>query len=98
MRQCTEDVFHRLYPTEPEMHLSAMQNEFHSDIPLNYQVGDVLADAGLIFAVEEENASKCFSRYILLFHMSVSVSGKGKISRENNVVCFVCCHLLLLMS
>ncbi|CAH3020471.1 unnamed protein product [Porites evermanni] len=53
-RKCTEDVFKRLYPDEPKLRISSLQNEFHFDIPLSYKVDDVLVDAGLVFAVEEE--------------------------------------------
>ena len=53
-RKCTEDVFKRLYPDEPKLRISSLQNEFHFDIPLSYMVDDVLVDAGLVFAVEEE--------------------------------------------
>lgn len=53
-RKCTEDVFHRLYPDEPKIKISSIQNEFHFDIPLNYKVDEVLVDAGLVFIIEKE--------------------------------------------
>ena len=53
-RKCTEDVFHRLYPREPRLKISGIQNEFHFDIPLSYKVDEVLVDTGLVFAMEKE--------------------------------------------
>lgn len=48
-RRHTEDVFHKLYPNEPKLKISGLQNEFHFDMPLIYKV-----DAGLVFILEEE--------------------------------------------
>ncbi|XP_068674781.1 uncharacterized protein [Montipora foliosa] len=51
-----EDIFHRLYPDEPKLEISSIQNEFHFDIPLNYKVEEVMVDSGLVF-VEERKSS-----------------------------------------
>lgn len=53
-RRNTEDVFHKLYPNEPQLKISGLQNEFHFDIPLSYKVDETLVDAGLVFILEEE--------------------------------------------
>lgn len=53
-RRHTEDVFHKLYPNEPQLKISGLQNEFHFDIPLSYKVDETLVDAGLVFILEEE--------------------------------------------
>lgn len=53
-RRNTEDVFHKLYPNEPQLKISGLQNEFHFDIPLSYKVDETLIDAGLVFILEEE--------------------------------------------
>ena len=50
----TEDVFHKLYPNEPKLKISGLQNEFHFDMPLIYKVDETLVDAGLVFILEEE--------------------------------------------
>ena len=53
-RECAEVVFDRLYPHEPKLRISGLQNEFHFDIPLSYKVDEVLVDAGLVFVIEKE--------------------------------------------
>lgn len=55
-RKITEDVFHELYPDEPKIKISGIQNEFHFDIPLNYKVEEVMVDCGLVFVVEKESS------------------------------------------
>lgn len=55
-RKITEDVFHELYPDEPKIKISGIQNEFHFDIPLNYKVEEVMVDSGLVFVVEKESS------------------------------------------
>jgi len=53
-KNCTEEVFRRLYPHEPKLIISGIQNEFHFDIPLSYKVDEVLVDTGLVFIIEKE--------------------------------------------
>ena len=53
-RRHTEDVFHKLYPNEPKLKISGLQNEFHFDMPLIYKVDETFVDAGLVFILEEE--------------------------------------------
>lgn len=55
-RKITEDVFHELYPDEPKLKISGIQNEFHFDLPLNYKVEEVMVDSGLVFVVEKESS------------------------------------------
>lgn len=49
-------MFHELYPDEPKIKISGIQNEFHFDIPLNYKVEEVMVDCGLVFVVEKESS------------------------------------------
>lgn len=53
-REHTEDVFHTLYPDEPQLKVSGLQNEFHFDIPLSYKVDEAMIDTGLVFILEKE--------------------------------------------
>ncbi|KAJ7362051.1 hypothetical protein OS493_013139 [Desmophyllum pertusum] len=53
-RENTEDIFHRLYPEEPQLRISSLQNEFHFDLPLSYKVDEALIDTGLVFVMEKE--------------------------------------------
>lgn len=54
LRKHTEDIFHSLYPEEPQLRISGLQNEFHFDLPLNYKVDEALIDTGLVFVIENE--------------------------------------------
>lgn len=54
LRKHTEDIFHSLYPGEPQLRISGLQNEFHFDLPLNYKVDEALIDTGLVFVIENE--------------------------------------------
>ncbi len=53
-REHTEDIFHLLYPEEPQLRISGLQNEFHFDLPPSYKVDEALIDTGLVFAIEKE--------------------------------------------
>lgn len=55
-RKHTEDIFHLLYPEEPQLRISGLQNEFHFDLPLSYKVDEALIDTGLVFAMEKEGS------------------------------------------
>ena len=76
-RKCTEDVFKRLYPDEPKLRISSLQNEFHFDIPLSYKVDDVLVDAGLVFAVEEEISLVNSLRYLIISNLFYLECGRN---------------------
>ncbi|KXJ28611.1 uncharacterized protein LOC110238309 [Exaiptasia diaphana] len=54
VKECIELVFLKLYPSEQTLKVCKLQNEFHFDLPLDYCVGDTLTDAGLLFAIEED--------------------------------------------
>ncbi|XP_032233091.2 uncharacterized protein LOC5508449 [Nematostella vectensis] len=54
VKSCTEVIFSKLYPEEPSLTVSKLQNEFHFDLPLDYCAGDALVDSGLVFAIEDE--------------------------------------------
>ena len=54
LRKHTEDIFHLLYPEEPQLKISGLQNEFHFDLPLSYKVDEALIDTGLVFVKEKE--------------------------------------------
>ena len=54
LRKQTEDIFHSLYPEEPQLRISGLQNEFHFDLPLSYKVDEALIDTGLVFVIEKE--------------------------------------------
>ena len=54
LRKHTEDIFHLLYPEEPQLRISGLQNEFHFDLPLSYKVEEALIDTGLVFVLEKE--------------------------------------------
>lgn len=56
VKECIELVFHKLYPSEKALKVSNLQNEFHFDLPQDYFVKETLADAGLVFAVEQEQS------------------------------------------
>ena len=49
-----EDIFRLLYPEEPQLKISGLQNEFHFDLPLSYKVDEALIDTGLVFVLEKE--------------------------------------------
>ena len=50
----TEDIFCSLYPEEPQLKISGLQNEFHFDLPLSYKVDEALIDTGLVFVIEKD--------------------------------------------
>ena len=54
LRKHAEDIFHSLYPEEPELRISGLQNEFHFDLPQSYKVDEALIDTGLVFVIEKE--------------------------------------------
>jgi len=54
LRKHTEDIFHSLYPEQPQLRISGLQNEFHFDLPLSYKVDETLIDTGLVFVIEKE--------------------------------------------
>ncbi|XP_078347280.1 uncharacterized protein LOC144632484 [Oculina patagonica] len=55
-REHTQDIFHLLYPEEPQLRISGLQNEFHFDLPPSYKVDEALIDTGLVFAIEKEDS------------------------------------------
>jgi len=78
LRKHTEDIFHSLYPEQPQLRISGLQNEFHFDLPLSYKVDETLIDTGLVFVIEKEVS------FLESLSQSAETNSKRYASQYNN--------------